>query len=99
MVDLLRVVMSVFPDGRVSSGYVRVRCPYHKGGQENRPSMSVLLEQRGDMSAGTCHCFACGKVVTINELLEKVGANPIDATAIQSQQVDKPVTINRHSTV
>jgi hypothetical protein len=94
MVDLLKVVMSVFPDGRVSSGYVRVRCPYHKGGKEKRPSMSILLEQRGSMSAGTCHCFACGKVVTINELLEKVGANPIDTTAIQSQQVNKPVTLS-----
>lgn len=94
MVDLLKVVMSVFPDGRVSSGYVRVRCPYHKGGQEKRPSMSILLEPRGEMTAGTCHCFACGKVVMINELLEKVGANPIDDTAIQSQQVSKPVTLS-----
>ena len=71
---MVKKILSVFPDGKYSSGYIRVRCPYHKGGKERRPSMSILLEDRGSMTAGTCHCFACGTVVTLEELFEKVGA-------------------------
>lgn len=81
---MVKEILSVFPDGKFSSGYVRIRCPYHKGGKEKRPSMSILLEDRGSMTAGTCHCFACGTVVTLEELFEKVGAT-----------YDKTIEINR----
>ena len=32
---------------------VMLTCPYHKGGQERRPSMGVKKTD------GTCHCFTC----------------------------------------
>lgn len=38
----------------------RVCCPIHKGGQENTPSCDILLEDKGEIPAGTVHCFACG---------------------------------------
>lgn len=69
-------ILAVFPDARVHSGYARVRCPYHKDGQEKNPSMGILLEQRNKMQAGTCHCFTCGKVVPLEQLLKDVGAAP-----------------------
>lgn len=74
MVDVNKI-MSVFPDARRHSGYVRIRCPYHKDGHEHKPSMSILLEQKGKAPAGFCHCFACGKVTDINTLLRDVGAD------------------------
>lgn len=67
---MINQILALFPDARVSSGYVRIRCPYHKDGKEKRPSMGILLEDRGKMSAGTCHCFSCGKVVTIQQLFK-----------------------------
>ena len=66
-------ILRVFPDARVQSGYVRVRCPYHKGGHEERPSMSILLEPRGNAPKGLCHCFACGKKVMIDKLFYDLG--------------------------
>lgn len=93
---MVKEILSVFPDGKYSSGYVRVRCPYHKGGKEKRPSMSILLEDRGSMTAGTCHCFACGTVVTLEELFEKVGAT-YDVT-IEKQRQPKSEVISLTTT-
>ena len=42
---------------------VMIACPYHKDGQERKPSMGVRK------SDGTCHCFACGKVVGLPDLI------------------------------
>ena len=42
---------------------VMVACPYHKGGQERRPSMGIKKTD------GTCHCFACGTVVGLPQLI------------------------------
>ena len=41
-------------------------CPFHKNGQERKPSMGILK------SDGTCHCFACGWVGSIQELVSNV---------------------------
>ena len=38
-------------------------CPFHKEGQEKKPSFGILEKD------GTCHCFACGWVGTIQEMI------------------------------
>lgn len=40
-----------------------VCCPFHKEGQEKKPSMGILK------SDGTCHCFACGWVGSLSEMI------------------------------
>ena len=40
-----------------------VCCPFHKEGQERKPSMGILK------SDGTCHCFACGWVGSLQEMI------------------------------
>ena len=93
---MVREILAVFPDARVSSGYVRIRCPYHKDGKEKRPSMSILLEKRGDMEAGTCHCFACSKVVSIAELFDFLGVkhnfNPVVSRRTKPEVVSLTTT-------
>lgn len=42
---------------------VMVACPYHGNGQERRPSAGI------DMRDGTFHCFACGQVHTLPEVV------------------------------
>lgn len=37
-----------------------ITCPSHKMGLESTPSCGVLLEDKGNLPAGTVHCFACG---------------------------------------
>lgn len=38
-------------------------CPFHKDGQERKPSMGILK------SDGTCHCFTCGWVGSLSEMV------------------------------
>lgn len=48
---------------RDTPGNIMVSCPYHKDGQENRPSAGIKK------SDGTFHCFTCGEVHTLPELI------------------------------
>lgn len=38
-------------------------CPFHKNGQERKPSMGIYKKD------GTCHCFSCGWVGSIQEMI------------------------------
>lgn len=40
-----------------------VCCPFHKNGQEHKPSMGIYKND------GTCHCFTCGWVGSLSELV------------------------------
>lgn len=93
MVDMVSSILRHFPDAHVQSGYVRIRCPYHKDGKELKPSMSILLQDKGNMAAGTCHCFACGKVVSIKELFKYIGAEPLSETTIKPAKPRAPVRL------
>ena len=42
---------------------IQVSCPYHKDGQERRPSAGIKK------SDGTFHCFTCGETHTLQEMI------------------------------
>ena len=42
---------------------IQVSCPYHKGGQEKRPSAGIRK------SDGTFHCFTCGEIHSLPEVI------------------------------
>lgn len=44
-------------------GNVMTCCPFHKEGQERKPSFGILEKD------GTCHCFSCGWVGSIQEMI------------------------------
>ena len=46
-----------------SPGDCQVCCPYHKGGQERRPSAGIRKTD------GTFHCFACGETHSLQEVI------------------------------
>ena len=39
--------------------YIRVQCPWHKGGNESHPSCSVYCKEDGEFPVGTFNCFTC----------------------------------------
>lgn len=51
---------------------IQVTCPYHKDGQERKPSMGILKKD------GTCHCFTCGKVATLQQMISHCFGHPDD---------------------
>lgn len=77
-----------------------VSCPFHKDGQENKPSCGIKKFTDDKGLQGTVHCFSCGVTTDIKGLLEYTLGNlynPIDAetifnvTAMQVQsQLIKP---------
>lgn len=91
---MVEEIKQAFPDARVQSGYVRIRCPYHKDGHEAKPSMSILLEPRGTAPAGLCHCFACGKAVMLDQLFQDIGMNiqPDLAASASLAPASQPLT-------
>lgn len=56
-------------------GQILVRCPFHKGGQERKPSFSVNVDE------GLYHCFTCHESGTMPMLLRSLGlsSDRIDA--------------------
>ena len=56
--------------GRVKGDSVKITCPWHKNGQENKPSCFVYAKRDNkDVHYGTCHCFTCGKAVPLYTLI------------------------------
>lgn len=65
-----------------------IRCPFHNNGQENTPSLSVLLRDKGNLKAGFAHCFACGWSGNLRQV-EKALGYPIDIPPDIRATIDK----------
>lgn len=48
---------------------IQTTCPFHKNGQERKPSFGILTKDRGKQKAGTCHCFACSWTGSFEEMI------------------------------
>lgn len=55
---------------KLTPNSIMVSCPYHKGGQENKPSMGIKRHSDERGSIGICNCFACHKVSTLSEMVK-----------------------------
>ena len=65
--DCLLAGMDLFHRFRQSgSDNIMTTCPFHKGGQERKPSFGISKVD------GTCHCFACGWVGSLPEMISAV---------------------------
>ena len=70
--DLLRQGIDVFNNSRIVGKEYSTTCPFHKGGNEKRPSFGILLERDGKKRAGLCHCFSCGWSGSIEKLVSEL---------------------------
>ena len=48
---------------------IMITCPFHKNGEESRPSCGVLREEKNGRPTGTVHCFTCGYTGTIQQMI------------------------------
>lgn len=55
--------IKLFHSMRDTPDNIQVCCPYHKNGQERRPSAGIKK------SDGTFHCFTCGETHTLQEMI------------------------------
>lgn len=55
------------------SDFVQIACPFHKDGQERKPSCSVYnRHDNPEVVFGTYHCFTCGSTGPLWKLVAKV---------------------------
>lgn len=64
--DLAQHGLDRFHMFRNNGDNIQTNCPFHKGGQEKKPSFGV----NGEIDK--CHCFACGWSGTIEEMISEL---------------------------
>lgn len=64
--DLAQHGVNRFHIFRNNGDNVQTNCPFHKGGQERKPSFGV----NGEIDK--CHCFSCGWAGTIEEMISEL---------------------------
>lgn len=64
--DLAQHGVNRFHQFRWNGDNVQTSCPFHKNGQERKPSFGV----NGEIDK--CHCFSCGWVGTIEEMISEL---------------------------
>lgn len=78
--QLMANKINLLRDVKSTPGNVMVTCPYHKGGQERRPSAGIKED------TGVFHCFTCGETHSLPEVIsycfgrydDKLGAFGLD---------------------
>lgn len=64
--ELAQKGMQRFPIIRHNGENLQTNCPFHKGGQERKPSFGINGEK------DKCHCFACGWSGSIEEMVSEI---------------------------
>lgn len=61
--------VQLFAEFKRSTQNIQFNCPMHSNGQERKPSCGITLEAKGEIPAGTVHCFTCGYTATLEEMV------------------------------
>lgn len=73
-----------FKNVRQTTDNLIVTCPYHKEGQENKPSASIRTNSNNNVSEGLLHCFTCGKSAMLPQVVEDLLGNLYDANEVNT---------------
>lgn len=95
MSDVLSIVTRYLgdrvPSYGTSSDELAIRCPFHKGGMEKRPSFNINLK------SGLSFCHACGRGWNILSLLIELGVDRdtalMEAESLWTTEVKRPAGI------
>lgn len=58
-----------FNEFKVGPRNIQFNCPIHSDGQEKKPSCGISTVQIKDIPPGTVHCFTCGYIATLEEMI------------------------------
>ena len=82
---LLKTGINYFSRIKVTPKDIMVSCPFHKGGQERKPSFGIKRFTDENDVAGACHCFSCGKVTDIGSMLEELLGSLYDSVEVETK--------------
>ena len=89
IVDIRRYVnrktgKNYFKDIRKSGENIIVTCPFHKQGQEAKPSASIRITTTEKVSEGQFHCFTCSESMMITQVIERLLGDLYDEDEVES---------------
>lgn len=61
-----------FKDIRQTPNNLIVTCPFHKDGQESKPSATIRTTVSDKTSVGVLHCFTCGISISLANVLKQL---------------------------
>lgn len=64
---------------------IMVSCPFHKQGQERKPSFGIKRFDDNKSVAGVCHCFTCGERTTLIGVLQKILGALYDPVEVENK--------------
>lgn len=64
---------------------IQVTCPFHKDGQENKPSATIRITANEKASPGLFSCFTCHEAMMINKMVEKILGPLYDADEVEAK--------------
>ena len=68
--------INLFRSIKRTQHHIQVTCPFHKNGQESKPSCGITTDdiKQGDkiIPSGTVHCFTCGTTCSLEEMISRV---------------------------
>lgn len=73
-----------FKDIKKVQDNIMVTCPFHKGGQENRPSASIRITNSDRALEGLFHCFNCGESMMLPQVVEHLLGSLYDKDEVES---------------
>lgn len=85
--DYIKIKTGIFyfKDIKRTGDNLMVTCPFHKGGQERKPSAGIRITESPKVSVGTFHCFTCGEEMGISQVVEKLLGNLYDEDEVESR--------------
>ena len=89
-IDLRQYILSktnklYFNKIRQLSEDVMISCPYHKEGQERKPSCGVKRVSDVYGPAGTLHCFSCGATTNLSEMMKDILGDLYNEDEVESR--------------
>ena len=51
---------------------IQITCPFHKDGQENKPSASIRITDNDKSYVGLFSCFTCHESMSLNEVIKRL---------------------------
>lgn len=69
---------------KVTPNSIMVSCPFHKNGQERKPSCGIKKFSDESGGVGVVHCFTCGVSTNITNMLRQILGTMYDPNEIET---------------
>lgn len=70
---------------RMMSDNIQVTCPFHKDGQENKPSATIRVTSSDRATPGLFSCFTCHEAMMIDEMVAKILGNAYNEDDVEAK--------------